>query len=180
MKLKIKIPKKLKNKVKFTTNLLVFGVVFYVIWLLSPTFHLLKFFTAKLIAYTTGSIVVTGVDGIFIRRGSFLLQIITDCTAWKEIFVFLALFFSWPKKKSYKKGLYAIAAIFLFNLLRLDFLVLFQSSFDYFHPLFQYMSIAIILLLWTWSVGITTLKIQYGVTKRSKTKKKKAKKRKKK
>lgn len=173
MKIKIKLPRKYRNKVKFTARLFVFGLIFYAIWLLSPNFYLMKLFTAKLVAYTTGAIVVTGMDGIFVRKGAFLLQIVTDCTAWKEIFVFLALFFSWPKKKNYKKMFYGLAAILAYNLLRLDLFMFFPNSFDYFHPGFQYLSILVILLLWTWSVGITKLKIQYSVGKKKKKAKKK-------
>lgn len=180
MKLKISIPRKYKHKVTFTYRLFVLGIIFYGIWWFAPNLYLMKYFTASLVAYTTGSILITGVDGIFVRRGGFLLQIITDCTAWKEMFVFLALFVSWPKKKSYKKALYSVAAILMFNLLRLDVLMLFPGSFDYFHPMFQYFSIAFILFLWTWSVGITKLKIQYSVGRKRKTAKRKTKKRKKK
>lgn len=177
MKMKIKIPREYKNKVTFTSRLFVLGLIFYGVWLLAPNLHMMKFLTASLVAYTTGASVIVN-DGVFVRKGVFLLQIVSDCTAWKELAVFLALFFSWPKKKDMKKGLYSVAAIILYNLIRLDFLVLFPDSFDYFHPVFQYISIAVILFLWTWSVGITKLKIQYSVGRkktRRKTKKRKKK-----
>lgn len=177
MKLNISIPRKYKHKVTFTYRLFVLGLVFYGIWWFAPNLYLMKYLTASLVAYTTGSLLITGVDGIFVRRGGFLLRIITDCTAWKELFVFLALFFSWPKKKSYRKAFYSVAAILVYNILRLDVLVLFPGSFDYFHPSFQYVSVAVILFLWTWSVGITKLKVQYSVgRKRAKRKTKKRKK----
>ncbi|MBR9680617.1 MAG: hypothetical protein GOU98_02215 [Candidatus Altiarchaeota archaeon] len=176
MKIKLKVPKKLKYKVNFTVNLLFFGLIFYGVWWLAPNFYLLKLFTAKLVSYTSGSILLTSMDGIFLKRGEFVLQIITDCTAWKEIFVFLALFLSWPKKKDYAKAIKSLIAILLFNLIRLDILMFFPNSFDYFHPGFQYLAIGFILFLWTWSVGITKLKFQITYSKP----RKKAKKRKKK
>ena len=174
MKIKLKVPRKLRHKVTFTINLLFFGLIFYGIWWLAPSFYLMKIFTAKLVSYTTGSVLLTSMDGIFLKRGSFVLQIITDCTAWKEIFVFLALFLSWPKKKDITKAIKSLIAILVFNLLRLDILMWFPNSFDYFHPGFQYLTIGLILFLWTWSVGITKIKLQIGYTRpRKKAKKRK-------
>lgn len=171
----MKVPKKYRDKVKFTLRLLVFGLVFYGLWLLAPNLDLLKLFTATLVSWTTGSELITSLDGIFLRRGDFLLRIITDCTAWKELYVFLALFLAWPRKKDYKKAVYSFVAIILYNLLRLDFLMLFSGGFDYFHPAFQYLSIVIILALWTWSVGITKVKFGVKVGKRKVKKRKKRK-----
>jgi exosortase/archaeosortase len=149
--------------------------VFYGVWFLAPSFNLLKLFTATLVSWTTGSELIVSMDGVFLRSNSFLLRIITDCTAWKELSVFLALFFAWPKKKDYKKAVYSMIAILLYNLLRLDVLMLFHGGFDYFHPAFQYLSIAIILFLWTWSVGITKVKFGVKVGKRKVKKRKKKK-----
>lgn len=180
MKLKLKIPRKYKYKLNFTLNLLFFGVIFYGLWLLSPTFHLLKILTAQLVSLTTGSQVISSMDGIFLKKGGFLLQIVTDCTAWKEIFVFLALYLSWPKKKKVSKAIKSLMAILVFNLLRLDVLMFFPNRFNYFHPAFQYASIAVILFLWSWSVGLTKLKIQLGFSSSRRKSTKKSKKRKKK
>jgi len=173
MKLKLEMPKKYRNKVNFTARLLVFGLVFYGISLLAPNFELLKIFTAKLVEWTTGSEFIISMDGVFLRRGDFLLQIVTDCTAWKELSVFLALFLAWPKKKDYKKAIYSIVTILVYNLLRLDFLMFFSGGFDYFHPGFQYLSIVLILLLWTWSIGITKVNLGIKIGKRKSKKKKK-------
>ena len=173
MKLKLQVPKKYRHKVNFTVRLMLFGIVFYVIWLLAPNFEMLKIFTATLVAWTTGSQIVTSMEGIFIRRGDFLLRIVTDCTAWKELSVFLALFLAWPKKKDYKKAIYSMISILVYNLLRLDFLVFFSGGFDYFHPAFQYFSILLILVLWTWSVGITKINLGVRIGRRKVKKKKK-------
>ena len=172
----MKLPKKYRLKLEFTLRLLAFGLFFYGLWSLSPSFDFLKLFTATLVSYTTGSkLIVSGMDGVFLSRGGFKLQIVTDCTAWKELAVFLALFLSWPKKKDYWKALFSVIAILLYNLIRLDFLVLFSGGFDYYHPAFQYFSVALILFLWTWSVGITKIKfgVKFGRRKYKKKKKRK-------
>jgi exosortase/archaeosortase len=172
------VPKEYRDKVRFTLRLLAFGVLFYALWSLGPNLQLLKLLTATLVSLTTGGTLIAGADGVFVRRGDFLLQVVTDCTAWKEVSVFLALFLSWPKKKSYRNALVAVAAILVYNLLRLDLLLLFSGSFDYFHPAFQYASIAVILLLWAWSVGLVRLRAKFPWL-RGKRKYKKRKKRKK-
>jgi exosortase/archaeosortase family protein len=160
--LKIRVPKEYRNKFRFTFRLLLFGIAFYLIWSMSPTFYLLKRLTAEMVSATTGAEIIDGMDGIFVRKAG-LIQIVTDCTAWKEVFVFLALFISWPKKKKLVRALLAIFAIIIFNVLRLDFLIFFPGTFDYFHPGLRYASIAVILLVWTWSIGLTFSKFLQGI-----------------
>ncbi len=172
MKLKIKIPRRFRNKVKFTTRLFLLGLLFYIIWLTRPRFELLIFLTAQMVALTTGARVIVGMDGVFVRKSS-LIQIITDCTGWKELFVFLSLFISWPKKKRAIRAFYGSLLILLFNLIRLDLLVLFPNSFDYFHPGFRYLSILFILAVWLWSIGLLKIKVGYSTGRRRKKRRRK-------
>ncbi len=174
---KFKIPRKYRNKVRFTARLMIFALAFFVLWMASPNFYLMKRFTAQLVSTTTGAELIDEMDGIFVRKGDFLMQIVTDCTAWKEIFVFLALFIAWPKKKKNLLALKSIALILFYNLIRLDILVIFPGSFDYFHPSFQYISISIILYLWLWSIGLTKKnKLAYALGLKERKKRKKVKK----
>lgn len=161
-----KVPRGMRNKVRFTLRLLFMGLLFYAVWWAAPDFPGLKLLTARLVALTTGARVVSDMSGVFlILGGEPRLQIITDCTAWKEVAVFLALFAAWPKKKRWRRAAAGVLAILAYNLLRLDLLVLFPDSFDYFHPAFQLLSVFIILALWTWSVGITKLRAPKGLRK---------------
>jgi len=173
---KFKVPKKYRNKVKFTMKLMPFALVLFIIWNLSPRFYLMERFTAQMVVSTTGAELIDDMGGIFVRKGEFLMRIVTDCTAWKELFVFVALFFAWPKKKKYSRALKALAVILIYNLIRLDFLVFFPNTFDYFHPFFQYLSLAIILYLWIWSIGLTKNKLMYAFGLKERKKRKKAKK----
>ena len=176
MKVKLKIPRAYKNKVKFTLRLFVLGVLFYIIWWIQPSFDFLKVMTAQLVSLTTGSKLILGADGVFLRKNDFMLQIITDCTGWKELFVFFSLFISWPKKKSGLKAFYGGLLILLYNLIRLDLFMLFPQTFDYFHPGFRYLSILFILFVWLWSINILKIKVGYSTKRKRKKKRSKRKK----
>ena len=176
---KFKVPKKYRNKVKFTMRLMAFALVFFFVSNMAPNFYLMKRLTAQIVADFTGESVIDDMSGVFITRKNNTtspLMIVTDCTAWKEIFVFLALFISWPKKKKLVKALEVLAMLIGYNLIRLAILVVFPGSFDYFHPTFKYITIVIILYLWIWAIGLTKRnKLSYalGLKERKKPKKKK-------
>ncbi len=182
----MKLDKKMSDRATFTARLLVLSLVFFSVWLMSPTFPNLKFATAKLIALTTGSEMVVGMDGAyFVTHGSSApVLIVTDCVGWKELFVLASLFLAWPKRKSWRRLLCSVGIILVYNMARLDFLVLSGSSFDYFHPGFQLVSMAVVLGLWLWSVGKLGGKLKARSASKPRRKKakpagKKAKKRKK-
>jgi len=182
---KFKIPKKYRNKVRFTVRLMAFALVFFFLANMAPNFYLMKRLTAQIVADFTGETVIDDMSGIYITRKNntaIPLMIVTDCTAWKEIFVFLSLFLAWPKKtplsgkKKKIRAIESLIVLILYNLIRLFILVIFPGSFDYFHPTFKYLTIVIILYLWLWSIGLTKKnKLAYalGLKERKKPKKKK-------
>ena len=139
--MKLKLRKKEKLRIVFLIRLTILGLLFQIVWRLNPNFYLLKIFTAYIVSFLTNSKVVIDPSGVFVVKDSFSLLIITDCTAWKEVFVFLSLVFSWPKHKDFRKAGISIFALFFYNILRLSSLVIFNKAFDYFHPFFQLLSV---------------------------------------
>lgn len=145
--------KKTRDQFLFVVRLLFLSVPFFLLWWSRPTLSLAKLLTTHAVALTTGSEVVLGMDGYYVVGPQFELMIITDCVGWKESLAFLILFVAWPRKKSWARAGLSILTILAYNLLRLDLLMFFHGSFTYFHPAFQWVSLAVILGLWLWSVG---------------------------
>ncbi len=150
--MKIRLSKKQKLKVTFLVRLTFLGFLFQIVWRISPNLFLLKLLVARIVAVLTGGRLIADLSGVFVVRDSFTLMIVTDCTGWKEMFVFLALLVSWPKDKSWGRAALSLLAIFVYNILRLAFLVFNGQQFDYYHPAFQLVSIFVIVGLWLWSI----------------------------
>jgi len=154
MKIRIKVPRGYRLKLIFLARLTVLGIIFQIVWRLNPNFSLLKLIVAYAVAFLTASQVVSDLSGIFVVKDNFSLLVVTDCTGWKELFVFFSLLISWPKEKDWKRAAISAAGIFLFNIFRLSYLVVFNQGFDYFHPAFQLFAIFVILAFWLWSINV--------------------------
>ncbi|HDR53789.1 MAG TPA: hypothetical protein ENN60_03955 [archaeon] len=175
-KMRPKISPRMKDRLTFTSRLMVLSLIFFGVWWMMPTFELAKLLTAQVMAITTGSEMIAGMDGYYVvTPDGFNLMIITDCVGWKELFVFLALLLAWPKQKSWLRALISMAGILVYNLIRLDLLIFFRDSFTYFHPAFQWVSIGVILGFWLWSVGVIGNKIKQPKKRKAKKSGKKAK-----
>ncbi|MBR9681584.1 MAG: hypothetical protein GOV00_02160 [Candidatus Altiarchaeota archaeon] len=164
----LKLNKKMSDRATFAARLMVMSLLFFTVWMARPTFPLAKLATASLVGSTTGSEVVTEFGRYYITHNGFNLEIITDCVGWKEIFAFLALFIAWPRRKSWSRAISSLALILAYNLFRLDILVFSSQNFDYFHPTFQIVSMAVIIALWLWSVGVLGGKIKATSKKKKK------------
>lgn len=171
----VKLNKQMSDRATFAARLMVLSLAFFGMWMMRPTFPIAKLVTASAVAISTGSKVVAEFGRVYVTHNGFNLEIITDCVGWKEVFAFLALFIAWPNKKSWSRATRSIFLILFYNFFRLVTLVISNQDFDYFHPIFQNISIVVILAFWLWSVGVIGGKIK-KLSKRKKRKRKKKKK----
>lgn len=144
-----KVLKKYDKKIQFSFRLLVFALALNFIMWTNPELPAAKDATAKIVAGLTGSQVI---DRFYVKHDSFALLIVTDCVGWKELFIFFSLLIAWPLEKKWARAAVGTLIILVYNVIRLSLLVLFNGSFDYFHPAFQIISILVILSVWIWSV----------------------------
>ena len=162
--------RKYDKKIQFTFKLLVFALILKALMWTNPEFPAAKEMTADIVATITGSEVI---DSYYVKHGAFALMIVTDCVGWKELFVFFSLLFAWPLGKNWTKALLGALGILVYNFVRLAILILFNGSFDYFHPGFQIVSIIVILTAWMLSIEKKPKRKSKKKTKKKTIKKKK-------
>ncbi len=138
------------KKFQFVLRLLAFAASFQLLLFLNPSFPLLKELVGRLVAFLAKA---RYAQPFLVLKDGFALQIVADCVGWKEIFVFLALVFSYPSKSyDFFKILAGSLLIFLLNILRLALLVEagVKLVFDQVHLGAQLVLPLVLLLLFSW------------------------------